>query len=573
MSKDADSPLPNDLNTALALLMQERQLHEQTVAELALTIETQQQRIEQQEHRLLQLLRRHFGPSREAIDPDQLLLFEAADLEALAQEFRAAATSDDPPTVEQSTADSLADAPSAPKQNGHGRRSLPAHLPREERRYELPLAERCCPDCGQARAEIGTETSSQLEYVPGTYKVIEHVRVKYACRHCTENVAVAPKPPQPAGKGLPGPGLLAHTVLSKYGDHLPLYRQEDQASRQGLELRRSTLCDWIAAAADLVLPLVQRMRELLLQSRIIHTDDTTVKLLVPLLGRAKIARFWAYLGDRQHPYTVYDFTDSRNRDGPARFLENFSGYLQADAYGGYDGLYAGPSSTSQESGKIVEVACWAHVRRYWFEATTTDPVRAHHVLGVIARLYQIESACESLTDAQRCAARQAQALPLLRSLETWLAQESPRLLPKSPIGKAAIYTTNQWQALLRYTEDGELSIDNNVSERTVKMQAIGRKNWLFVASVTGGQRAATLYSLIASCKANQVEPWAYLRDIFTRLPALSAGDSALHNPQMLDQLLPDRWLQANPQHRWNIDEVRRQERKRRHQKLRQRRKK
>ncbi len=565
MSKDADSPLPNelpdDLATALALLVQERQLHEQTVAELASTIETQQQLIAQQEHRLAQLLRRHFGPSREALDPDQLLLFEAADLEALVQEYRAAA--DGQPLEEQAPEQ----PPDESAQPGHGRRVLPAHLPREERRYELTPAERCCPDCGQARAEIGTETSSQLEYVPATYKVIEHVRVKYACRHCAEQVAVAPKPPQPTGKGLPGPGLLAHTVLSKYGDHLPLYRQEDQAARQGLELRRSTLCDWIAAAADLAAPLVRRMRQLVLQARIIHTDDTTVKLLVPLLGRAKLARFWAYLGDRQQPYTVYDFTDSRNRDGPAKFLENFSGYLQADAYGGYDGLYASPSS------RIVEVACWAHARRYWFEAATTDPARAHHVLGVIARLYQIESACESLTAAERCAARQAQALPLLRSLETWLAQESPRLLPKSPIGKAAIYTTNQWQALLRYTEDGELSIDNNVSERTVKMQAIGRKNWLFVASVTGGQRAAALYSLIASCKANQVEPWAYLRDVFTRLPALPADDPELPNQNLLDQLLPDRWLLAHPQHRWNIDEIRRKERKRRHQKLRQRRKK
>lgn len=569
MSKDADSPLPNDLPndlvTALALLVQERQLrlqesalHEQTVAELASTIETQQQLIAQQEHRLAQLLRRHFGPSRESIDPDQLLLFEAADLEALVQEYRA--TADGQPLEEQAAAPEQPADESA--QPGHGRRVLPTHLPREERRYELTLDEQRCPGCNQPRTEIGTETSSQLEYVPATYKVIEHVRVKYACRHCAEQVAVAPKPPQPAGKGLPGPGLLAHTVLSKYGDHLPLYRQEDQAARQGLELRRSTLCDWIAAAADLAVPLVQRMRELVLQSRVIHTDDTTVKLLVPLLGRAKIARFWAYIGDRQQPYTVYDFTDSRNRDGPAKFLQGFSGYLQADAYGGYDGLYASPSS------RIIEVACWAHARRYWFEAATTDPARAHHVLGIIARLYQIESACENLTDSQRCTARQTQALPLLRSLETWLAQESPRLLPKSPIGKAASYTTNQWQALVRYTEDGELSIDNNVSERTVKMQAIGRRNWLFVASVTGGQRAAALYSLIASCKANQVEPWAYLRDVFTQLPALPAEE-----PERLDQLLPDRWLQAHPQHRWNIDEIRRKERKKRHQKLRQRRKK
>lgn len=573
MSKDADSHLPNDLVTLRALLLQERQLHQQTVAELSSTITSQQQLIDQQEHRLLQILRRYYGPSRERFSPDQLMLFEAAELEALALEFGTLASADEDPQdespadstntdAEASSNDQPTDSQPEKKKQGHGRRSLPAHLPREEKRYELTAAEQRCPCCDQPRNEIGSETSEQLEYVPASYKVLQHVRVKYACAHCEEQVALAAKPPQPIAKGLPGPGLLAHTVLSKYGDHLPLYRQEDIASRQGLELRRSTLCDWVAAAADLANPLVQRMRELVLQSCIIHTDDTTVKLLVPWLGRAKIARFWAYIGDQQHPYTVYDFTDSRKRDGPAKFLQNFQGYLQADAYGGYDGLYTGAS------GKILEVACWAHARRYWFEAKTTDPARAHHVLGLIARLYQIEATCETMSAAQRCAARQEHALPLLRSLESWLEQQSPRVLPKSPVGKAAIYSRNQWQALLRYTEDGALAIDNNVSERTVKMQAIGRKNWLFVASIAGGERAATLYSLIASCKANQVEPWAYLRDVFTRLPSLGADE-----PEVLDELLPDRWLQTHPEHRWEIDEVRRKERKRRKQALRQRRKK
>ncbi len=414
--------------------------------------------------------------------------------------------------------------------------------------HELPQAERACPCCGEVRGEIGRETSEQLEYIPGTLKVIEHVRVKYACRACQEQVAIAAKPPQPIDKGLPGPGLLAHTVLSKYGDHLPLYRQEDILARHGVLIRRSTLCGWIAAAADVVQPLYGLMCQLLLSSRVIHTDDTPVKLLDPLLGHARTARFWAYVGDREHPYSVYDFTDSRQRDGPAKFLQGFTGYLQADAYGAYDGIYAG--------GQVVEVACWAHARRHWWEARTTDPRRAHHALGAITRLYQLESLLTNLADEERQAARQERAKPILTELREWLDEQRPAVLPKSPIGQATTYTLNQWAALVRYTENGGLAIDNNISERTVKIPAIGRKNWLFVASREGGRRAAILFSLVASCKANQVEPWAYLRDIFTRLPQL--GDQP--TPEALDPLLPDRWLAAHPQHRWHIDDLRRDER-------------
>ena len=195
-------------------------------------------------------------------------------------------------------------------------------MPREQQRYELAPEQRACPGCGAQRAEIGSETSEQLEYIPASYKVIEHIRVKYACPHCEEQVALAAKPPQPVEKGLPGPGLLAQTVLAKYGDHAPLYRQEDIAARHGLVLRRSTLCDWIAAAADLALPLYERMQELALRSRVLHTDDTTVKLLDPLFDRARTARFWTYIGDAAHPYTLFDFTDSRRRDGPVKFLSD-----------------------------------------------------------------------------------------------------------------------------------------------------------------------------------------------------------------------------------------------------------
>jgi transposase len=378
--------------------------------------------------------------------------------------------------------------------------------------------------------------------------VLVHERVKYACRTCQEQVAVAAKPPQPVAKGLPGPGLLAHTVLAKYGDHAPLYRQEDVHARHGIILRRSTLCDWIAAAADLAEPLYRRMRQLVLQSRIIWTDDTTVKLLDPLLGRARTARFWAYLGDPQQPYSVYDFTDSRNRDGPQSFLQGYRGYLQADAYGGYDGIYAG--------GHVVEVACWAHARRKWYEARSSDPPRAHQALALIQRLYDVEEDCRPLERELRCAVRQERSLPLLAEFRAWLDADCAGALPKSPIGQAAVYARNQWQALTRYCEDGELSIDNNAAERAMKIPALGRKAWLFVASRAGGRRAAILFSLVASCKANQVEPWAYLRDVFSRLPALANAST-----EELDPLLPDRWLRDHPQHRWVIDDLRRRARR------------
>jgi transposase len=539
MSTDADS-LPDDLDQLRAVLLAERAQHEATViqheatlAQIEATVSSQQRTIQQQEQTIARLLRKMYGPQQERIDPNQLTLFDADELEELAEELAA---------KRSPAASSLA------RKRGHGRRPLPRNLPREQVVHELPEAQRQCPCCGEVRQEIGRETSEQLEYIPGTMKVIEHVRLKYACRGCQEQVAIAVKPPQPIDKGLPGPGLLAWIVLSKYGDHLPLYRQEDIVSRWGVVLRRSTLCGWIAAAADLVQPLVKRMQQLLLASHVIHTDDTSVKLLDPLIGHARTARFWAYIGDSAHPYSIYDFTDSRQRDGPAKFLKDFSGYLQADAYGGYDGIYSG--------GKVREVACWAHARRYWWEARTTDPRRAHHALGLIARLYQLEATFAGLSPEARCAARQEHAAPILTEFGRWLEEQRSGPVPKSPVGQAVTYTLNQWQALVRYTEDGALAIDNNVSERTVKIPAIGRKNWLFVASREGGRRAAALFSLVASCKANQVEPWAYLRDVFTRLPQL--GESL--PSAALDSLLPDRWLADHPQHRWQIDHLRRQER-------------
>lgn len=543
MSTDALS-LPDDPAALKALLLRERRArqseraqHTEVLARYEETVQSQQQTIRRQEHELARLLRRLYGPKQERIDPDQLTLFDAKELEELAEELAAEADEHQPPTTSRRR-----------RRRGHGRRPLPKHLPREQVLYELSEAERRCPCCGETRREIGRETSEQLDYVPASYKVIEHVRVKYACRQCQEHVAIAAKPPQPIEKGLPGPGLLAHTVLSKYGDHMPLYRQEDSSTRHGIVLRRSTLCDWIAAAADLARPLYERLCERLRASRIIHTDDTSVKLLDGLSGHARTARFWAYIGDARNPYTVYDFTDSRKRDGPQEFLAGFAGYLQADAYSGYDGLYR------DGLWNILEVACWAHCRRYWWEARSTDSPRAHEALGYIGRLYQIEEVVRDRAVEEVHAARQEHALPILSDFKSWLDDQQGRVLPKSPIAQSLTYTLNQWAALNRYCEDGELSIDNNVSERTVKIPALGRKNWLFVASHTGGRRAAILFSLVASCKANAVEPWAYLRDVFTRLPSLPSD--GLHD------LLPDVWLATHPQHRWQIDDLRREERAR-----------
>ena len=546
MNTDAAS-LPDDPDELKALLLEERkrfdtertrfqrkhEQHAELTASLEETVVAQQRKIEQQQHQLARLLRERYGPRQERIDPNQLTLFDTDEILKLVDELKTEPETGSSPKRRR-------------KKKGHGRRPLPEHLPREQRRHELSDDDRCCPCCGETRTEIGEEKSEQLEFVPASFKVIENLRVKYACRHCEENVAIAAKPPQPIEKGLPGPGLLAQVVLSKYGDHLPLYRQEDIFSRHGITIRRSTQCGWIAAAADLLEPLYRRMCELIRRSKVIHTDDTTVPLLDSEIGRARQARFWAYIGDAAHPYSIYDFTDSRKRAGPVAWLEGFEGYLQADAYGGYDGLYQDPNRN------IVEVSCWAHTRRYWWEAKSIDPRRAHAALAYIARLYRIEGAAKERSSAERCALRQEASRPIMDEFHSWLESEQSQVLPKSPIGEAFRYTLNQWDALQVYLQDGDLSIDNNVSERMMKIPALGRKNWMFVASETGGRRAAILMSLVASAKANQVEPWHWLRDLFSTLPATPADE--------LDALLPERWLAAHPEHRWNIDDLRRQER-------------
>ena len=528
-----DDPLPTDVAKLQALLLQTRR----QVTELSATVQEQRGKLETAQQQITELLQALRGKQRERLDPDQLLLFEIGELETLLEE----SAEETKPTSARNR-----------KRKKRGRRLIPEDAPREERVYELPEEERLCPHDGQPMPLIRWEESKQLDYVPPQVKVIVHKRAVYACpaKHDEATLMTAPKPPQPIEKGLAGPGLLAQMVVGKFGDHLPGYRLEDILSRHGVEIRRSTIYDWLASMAELVTPLVELMKQRVLQSNVIHTDDTQVKLIDKSLRSTRLARFWAYIGDANHPYTIYDFTETRQRAGPQQFLSGYEGYLQADAYGGYDGIYI------EAGGSIQEVACWAHCRRYWWKSREHDAARAHHVLAVIARLYEIEQAATTRETGDREAdamlrqsLRAEHAASLLAELKSWLDDET--FLPKSQIGKAATYTCNQWTALNRYVEDGTLSIDNNEAERAMRTVAIGRKNWLFVGSPLAGTRAANLMSLVASCKANCVEPWHYLRDIFTQLPRGTDPN----------ELLPDRWIETNPKCRWNIANQRKNERK------------
>ena len=505
-----------------------------TIAQHVATIGELTTKLSKLEHYLEQLVRARYGPRSEKGDPHQLVLFDAAaDQEPSSQPAQ--------PTVrvQQHT------------RRGGGRQELPDSLERRIVEHDLAAAAKCCPECGTERERIGCEESEQLEYEPAVLYVLVHRRWKYACRRCGEHVATAPPAAKPIEKGLPGPGLLAAVVTGKYSDHLPLYRLEDVFFRSGVELARSTLCRWVLATAELVRPLYELMIEEVLQSRVIHTDDTPMPVLDPELDHTRTARLWVYVGDWRHPLTVYDYTTSRKRDGPQQFLNGYAGYLQADAYGGYEGIYAG--------GLVQQVLCWAHARRKFYEARTVQPDEAHAALAYIARLYAVEAELGQLRypispssdlvqvtrrwHRERRRLRQQESLPILREFHEWLERAQHTVLPKSPVGQATHYVLPRWEGLVRYCEDGCLQIDNNLSERMIRPCTIGRKNFLFFGSDDGGRAAAVLYSIMASAKANRVEPFAYVRSLLETFARDSEPD--------LTQLLPNTWLAAHPDARRN----------------------
>lgn len=530
MSEAARPTQPETVADPTADLPDDPAFLQQMIVELLAALRDMRRQNEELQHRLDLLLRRLYGPRTERFDPNQPLLIPDA-FEPLAPEPEPATTGDAVPP------ESEPGATPAKKSRPHGRRPLPKDLRRVPRVYELTEAERRCPQCGETRAPISAERSEQLDYEPATLYVIEHVRCTYACPHCEGQVVTAGKPAQPINKGLPGPGLVAHVITEKYADHIPLHRQQRRLARQGVELSRSTLCDWMAGAAKTLEPLYDLMKTLILLCGTIHTDDTTVKVRDSERKIKALGRLWIYFGDYLHQYNVFDFTMSRKRDGPSRFLRGFRGHLQADAFSGYDGIYAG--------GDVVEVGCNAHARRKFVEAQKSDMARASTALAYYRQLYAIEKeikaeigklpedADEPTRAAIRLRVRQERAVSVWENLEKWLEAERPQVLPKSPMGGAIGYMKNHWEALKRYTSSGYLSIDNNVAEQHMKTVATGRKNWLFTGSENGGKTMAVLFSVVSSCQRHGHDPFVYLRDVLSRLPELPQENLA--------DLLPDRW--------------------------------
>lgn len=505
--------LPDDLASCHAL-----------IRELLAAIAKDQSLIGKLQQQLERLLRGKYGPKNEKLHPDQLLLFAKELLEQPERPEEPSA-----PTAARETP--VANPPASTK-TGHGRKELPKSLPRRRIEYLLEDADRQCPCCGEELEKIGEETAEQLEYVPASLIVLEHARFKYACPHCHDGVTTAAKLPAPIERGLPGPGLLAHVATSKYADHLPLYRQESILARHGVDIRRSTMCDWMARVGELVEPIVKRMRERILASRVIHTDDTPVPVQDDRHpNKTKTGRLWVYLGDERHPYTVFDYTENRSRAGPEAWLKDFRGYLQADAFAGYDAMFT--------LGAMTEVACWAHARRKFFDAQQTDGPRALVALATIGELYAVErQAKEQEADASLRADimlshRQSRSMPILERFQAWLAGEATKVLPKSPIGQAIAYAQTNWNALGRYTDASFLAIDNNAAERALKSVVIGRKNWLFAGSDAGGRTAARIYSLVVTCKRLGLDPFVYLRHVL--------GAVSTHPHRLLNELLPDRF--------------------------------
>jgi len=500
--------------------------------------EAEKQRIEIEKLRiemeLLRLKKMYYGPRADRLtqlaDVNQLLLQFAGELET--RPVNPADVPDVP--VEEAT---------AIRRVRKGRRNLAAfeHLPVTRKEYDLADDQKPCPCCGKMREKIGQESSWQIEFIPGRFERIEHVRIKYACQHCEQNAAhprieVAGKPNQPIDKGLAGPGLLAYVITSKYADYLPLYRLQHIFERNGFEIDRATQSVWCGDVADLVRPVYEQMVRRVLQSHAICTDDTVMPMLpnpgAPGLspGKTKQARMWVYIGDEANPYNLFDFTLGRSRDGPATFLKDFKQTLLTDAYGGYDGVVVG--------NQIKRAGCWAHARRKFVDAEKTQPRIAQEAVTMIRELYAVEQKAREMSSEDRLGLRQRQSQPILSRLRERLWAWKDQLLPKHPMAEAVTYALNQWNELSVFAGDGAVPIDNNVSEREMKRVVLNRKNSLFVGNERGGATAAVLSSLTSTCKRHGIDPQQYLTQLLTNLPTTPMSE--------IDQWLPDDWKRRNP---------------------------
>jgi|GEM_PF-30189 len=539
----------------------------------------------------LRLLRRWvYGSRRErhVADAKQQHLFEMGQLFAEPEPSiePSSASSEAPASAEDAARSAAAQEKAARRRKKRADRKLCLDaLPQFEHDHDVSQEEKVCGVCKRDKTCIGEEISRVLDFVPGQLQVHNHHLKKYACTCGQCGVTTAPVPQKPIEKCIAGPGLLSSLIVSKCGDHLPTYRSEDILVRHGLHIPRSTLCDWMHRSAMLLLPFVALITTRILNQNVLWTDDTPVMFFdrngKPVQTKKKgesslrRGRFWPYIARGDSPYTVFDFTISRDRDGPMSMLTDWSGFLQADAYSGYDPVI------HQSNGLIIEVACWAHARRYFEQALPNDSKVSGLVLEWVRQLYDIEDRALLMSDDERLALRQAESVPILRRMGAWLKVDNEGVLskkalpdgvlPKSSTGKAVRYVLNNWNALNVFTTDGRLTIDNNLSERTVRALAIGRANWKFIGSEPAGYRMAVLFTIMANAKRHHLEPFSYVRDLLMRMSSLCAecgvaipdftdasnltgtefrelGMSLANQlpEEALTAMLPDQWAAAHP---------------------------
>lgn len=468
---------------------------------------------------VIRLRRWRFGRSSEVIDTSrapELPLFGGFDAVESATELQPLR----PPKLQ------AVEVPTRKQGARHPPRTLPEELPRVVRVHAPSNCQ--CPECGRALSRLGEDASEQLDYVPGYFRVIRHVRPKLACGNCARIVQM-PAPTRPIERGLPTAGLLAQVVAAKYADHCPLYRQEGIYRRSGVELPRAMLASWVSEAARLAEPLVSALDRYVMHASKLHADDTPVPVLSPGKGRTQTGRLWAYVrddrpsGSTDPPAVVYRYSPDRKAERPRAHLRCFAGILQADAYSGFTPLYA--------DGRIVEAACWAHARRKYYDVYVMDrSANAAEALQRIGELYAIEREIRGQLPTMRAQIRRARAAPLLTDLREWLSSTQRTLSAKAPLAAAIQYTLSRWQALTRYIEDGRIEIDNNPAERAIRALVLGRRNYLFAGSDAGGETAARLYSLIGSCRLNGIDPHLYLRHVLECI--------ATHPINRIEDLLP-----------------------------------
>jgi transposase len=513
-----------DIEALKLLVMREREqrleahaAHRQALAVQHLELDSRLQQIEHLKLVIEKYRRMIFGRKSEK------LAGQLEQLELQLEELETAQGADD---AAQAATEATAPDSSQATRRRPARRPLPEHLPREVVTH-LPEHD-CCPDCGGALRQFGEDVAEQLERIPATFKVIRHVRPKFACKQC-ERVVEAPAPARPIERGLAGPDLLAHVLVSKYADHCPLYRQSDIYAREGVDLDRSTLAGWVGATSELLTPLVDALRKHVLSAAKIHADDTPVPVLAPGNGKTRTGRLWTYVrderpaGEKTAPAVWFAYSKDRKGEHPRQHLKNFKGALQADAYSGFHHLY--------EDVAIYEVACWAHTRRKFHDihAIHASPITTE-ALDRIGALYGIEEEVRGKPADLRRSVRRARSRPLVDNLRTWMETSLRSLSKKSETAGAIRYALAHWRALTRFLDDGLLEIDNNSAERALRCVAMGRKNYLFAGSDSGGERAAILYSLIGSAKLNGLDPERYLRSVLSRI--------AEHPISRITELLP-----------------------------------